>query len=129
MTKKQINNAKKFLTNIVNSKASYRTEEDKLKASYYLTVINEDSIEAYVVDIIAMFTTSSKKYIWESIINGKNVYHKVEIRTKDGSKTKNRRCVASICAKDSTRAELIQMAKDYIKNNNVVLNDVAFTIV
>lgn len=129
MTKKQINNAKKFLTKVVNSKANYRTEEDKLMASYYLTVINENSIEAYVVDIIAMFTTSSKKYIWESIINGKNIYNMVEIRTKDGSTTKNRRCVATVKVGEATRKEAIKLAEAYMITKGMNFTDITFNCI
>ena len=129
MTKKQINNAKKFLTKVVNSKANYRSEEDKLMASYYLTTINEDSIEVYVVDIIAMFTTSSDKYIWETIINGKNLYSMVEIRTKDGSTTKNRRCVAIVKVDEATRKEAIEFAKGYMITKGMKFSDIAFNCI
>lgn len=129
INKKQLERIKAYLKEITESKARFRTEVQKARAGYYLTVFNEDSLLLYVIDVLKMFVIASEKYILETIINGKKLYNLVEIRTKDVSETKNRVCVKTIQVGEATRKEAIEIAENYIKENDLKFTDLAFTLI
>lgn len=124
MTKKQVENAKKFLLKVVNS--NNRSQKERLKAEYYFSIINENSLDLYVIDIIGMFVPNSKKYIWNTIINNKKSYDYIEVKTLDNSPNKNRISIVTIKLNEDIREKAILKAKEYLKENNIKLNDIYF---
>lgn len=124
MTKKQVENAKKFLLKVVNS--NNRSQEERLRAEYYLSVINKNSLDLYVIDIIGIFVPNTRKYIWNTIINNKKSYDYVEVKTLDNSPNKNRISIVTIKLNEDIREKAILKAKEYLKENNIKLNDIYF---
>ena len=126
LTKRQLENAKDYLREVICSNKV--GSENRLRAEYYLKVLNEDSCFLYVADILAMFIGCNREYAINNIMNSKKKYNIIEIRTKDLSKTKRRVCIKTIECERTSRSELIQLAKQYIQDNNITLNDVAFIL-
>lgn len=124
MNKKQIENVKIFLTSVINSKN--RSKEEKFKARYYLNLINENSIELYVIDVLKMFIPNNSKFIWNTIINNKKSYDYIEIKSFDYSTNKRRVSVATLKLNNDTRGNAIKKANDYLKEKNISLNDIYY---
>lgn len=126
LNRKQLERVQAKLRTVINNKR--RTEEERMMAEYYLNEIKVGSFIPWVRDVLAMFVQASKKYIETVMIEGKNLYRMVEIRTHEGSKTKNRICVATIRVEEATRKEAIQIAEAYMKANNINLTDLAYNM-
>ena len=140
MTKTQIKNVKKELERQIEiaklrkNEQLAKTLENDLKYCENWTL--EDAVRIIADNKKYLIMTHSrynnepieidKKTILNSL-NGLQTYTKVQIRTYEGSKTKNRITIATIQGK-GTRKEMIELAKQWMNDNKIILQDVAFNV-
>jgi hypothetical protein len=126
-TTKQIKNAMTKLDSEIKY-ATTKKQAERLATAQELKsqVTNEISLN----DLVSIMKTylNDENYIM-NFLNGVKTFEKINLRSFEGSKTKNRVIIKTIEVKNSNRKELVELAKQWMKENNRENEDITFELI